>query len=195
MHLGSKRNITSMIEHTDILTGELAKHIPLEKHQAACAISWFFKAFLPKAFLGHLEWFKGGINKCACRGRANVDEHPQNDRGKRNPWLLCCTNVFRKNTSWVLNLSRVLNLLLWFAAGYRIWETAVCAVIHSGWTNHQARFLQRTAVTIDGTAPQPRFRAWIHVPWFPIQTFGTLEQPKVGGCSVAAVPRPCIFLV
>ena len=41
--------------HTDILTGELAEHIPLEKHKATCAISWFFKAFfLPKAFLGHL---------------------------------------------------------------------------------------------------------------------------------------------
>jgi hypothetical protein len=104
---------------------------------------------------------------------------PRTTEVRETPGYYAALTFFRKKKTWVW----VFNLLLWFAAGCRIWETAVCAVIHFGWTNNQARFLQRTTVTIDGTAPQPRFRAWIHVPWFPIQTFVTLEQPKVGGCS------------
>lgn len=42
------------LKYTDILAGELAKCITLEKHQATRAIAWFFKAFLPQAFPGWL---------------------------------------------------------------------------------------------------------------------------------------------
>ena len=87
-------------------------------------------------------------------------------------------------------------LLLWSSvAGCWIWEIARCAIVHSGWTNDETRFLQRTAVTVDGTTPQPRFRSWIRIPWFPIQAFVSLEQSKVGGCSVVESARLYILSI
>lgn len=81
-------NVKNPISSTDgtttfCVTAGPRRCIALEKHQAARATSWFFKALLPQALHGRLvERFEGGINEHASGWQFHVREHPKGNRGK-----------------------------------------------------------------------------------------------------------------